>query len=243
MAFDDDSRAINSFAGLSLVLGIIAGSIALKLCCYSGYDRSPILFQVWFFAMLLTLSTGIVSLRYIRHCRNARSGYVMSLTGMAISIYSMYLIVMSMPLTGHQMSRKAMCQSNLKQLGMASLMYVQDWGETWMPAKNWASDKILGNYIKNDGVFDCPKIEGTTDEQTDYEYNIHVTGTENKDFVNDPSVVICIADGKPVDRSTDKAGTEFSYPHESGRNILFCDGHVKWFSMEKVSTMCRYRIK
>jgi len=143
----------------------------------------------------------------------------------------------------HGNGRKATCQSNLKQLGLASFMYVQDWDEQWMPSKSWASEAVLGNYVKNNGVFDCPSITGTATIQIDYEYNVRVAGSKNKSFVHDPSTVLCMADSKPVDRATDKAGTEFHYPHTSGMNVLFCDGHVKWTRKENAVQAYSLRIK
>ncbi|MDD3926371.1 MAG: DUF1559 domain-containing protein [bacterium] len=139
--------------------------------------------------------------------------------------------------------RRATCQSNLKQLGLAAFMYMQDWDEQWMPSKGWASEAVLGNYVKNDGVFDCPFVTGTTTMQIDYEYNIHVAGTKNKNFAKDTSTVLCMADSKPVNRAADRAGTEFHYPHSSGMNVLFCDCHVKWVRKGRDSQAYSLRIK
>ena len=57
-------------------------------------------------------------------------------------------------------ARKSNCQSNLKQMGTAVLMYVQDYDETYTPAYcinptvPWPA--LLQPYIKNSGVFSCP---------------------------------------------------------------------------------------
>ncbi|MCA1594996.1 MAG: DUF1559 domain-containing protein [Chloroflexi bacterium] len=66
-------------------------------------------------------------------------------------------------------ARKASCASNLKQLGTATLMYVQDYDEKYPPGDNWhgttaALDAnyqcgnrfMLSPYIKSEAVWHCP---------------------------------------------------------------------------------------
>jgi len=151
--------------------------------------------------------------------------------------------------------RRSTCMTNLKQLGLASFMYSQDWDDRWMPARGWAGDALY-NYVKNDGIFDCPRISGTASMQTDYEYNPNIAGAGMKDFVNDPGTVLCMADGRPKNRDTAVAGMEFSYPHMYYRTFLgiklegreemhclFCDTHVGRLSRQEAPAKCKYRIK
>lgn len=78
-------------------------------------------------------------------------------------------------------ARRSSCMSNLKQLGLAWMMYVQDYDETAPPvytcnnpvdgtcsggvALYWmqtsASPGMLGSYVKNPQVFLCPSVAGT----------------------------------------------------------------------------------
>jgi prepilin-type N-terminal cleavage/methylation domain-containing protein/prepilin-type processing-associated H-X9-DG protein len=60
-------------------------------------------------------------------------------------------------------ARKASCQSNLKQLGSAFMMYKQDYDERypfggWLPAGNGSGEwqNTVAPYIKNKGVYRCP---------------------------------------------------------------------------------------
>ncbi|MBU0478263.1 DUF1559 domain-containing protein [bacterium] len=61
-----------------------------------------------------------------------------------------------------EMARKAKCMSNLKQMGMALMMYSDDWDDWILPGYraggSWYSDLISTGYIKgNQGeVFKCP---------------------------------------------------------------------------------------
>lgn len=59
-------------------------------------------------------------------------------------------------------ARKANCMSNLKQIGIAVMMYVQDYDETYMvgesttPLRYWYN--VLDPYTKSKQVFICPDV-------------------------------------------------------------------------------------
>src|SRR5688500_10748091 len=60
-------------------------------------------------------------------------------------------------------ARKASCQSNLKQLGSAFMMYIQDYDERypfggWLPNSlgTWEWQNTIAPYVKNKGVYRCP---------------------------------------------------------------------------------------
>jgi len=64
-----------------------------------------------------------------------------------------------------EQARKAACMSNMKQIGIALMMYVQDWDETYpfinacgtAPANQVGPISIkLDPYVKNKQVFSCP---------------------------------------------------------------------------------------
>jgi len=58
-----------------------------------------------------------------------------------------------------EQARKASCQSNLKQIGMAVMMYVQDFDERYPMGTLYSHGyfyDILDPYIKNDQIWICP---------------------------------------------------------------------------------------
>lgn len=80
-------------------------------------------------------------------------------------------------------ARQTACSSNLRQIGMAFGMYVQDYDErlpdrrdlkvalgyhpwnTWPasdPRGGWAG-VVLNPYVKNDGIWSCPSVAGALD--------------------------------------------------------------------------------
>jgi prepilin-type N-terminal cleavage/methylation domain-containing protein/prepilin-type processing-associated H-X9-DG protein len=58
-----------------------------------------------------------------------------------------------------EQARKAACQSNLKQIGMAVMMYVQDYDEKYPMGTMYTGGffyRLLEPYVKNDQVWICP---------------------------------------------------------------------------------------
>ena len=65
-------------------------------------------------------------------------------------------------------ARRANCQSNLKQIGLAITQYMQDYDETVMP--HWIGSAVYPGtqrwmdlsqpYAKSTGIFDCPDMPG-----------------------------------------------------------------------------------
>ncbi|NCO34344.1 MAG: hypothetical protein AUJ92_17170 [Armatimonadetes bacterium CG2_30_59_28] len=75
-------------------------------------------------------------------------------------------------------ARTASCQSNLKQIGLAQVMYSQDYDETIMPnglTPYYWSD-LLQPYIRNRQVFDCPSssIANWSPSATTFSYALNM---------------------------------------------------------------------
>jgi len=61
-------------------------------------------------------------------------------------------------------ARATSCLSNMKQIGLAALMYVQDYDEKFAPNRIRHADGthstwrcVVMPYMKNDGLFLCPR--------------------------------------------------------------------------------------
>jgi prepilin-type N-terminal cleavage/methylation domain-containing protein/prepilin-type processing-associated H-X9-DG protein len=77
-------------------------------------------------------------------------------------------------------ARQASCLSNTKQLGLALLMYVQDYDETfphaafWNQAQSfstfysWTSQRCIQPFIKNKGIYVCPSDPKRTQHDAAY---------------------------------------------------------------------------
>lgn len=82
-----------------------------------------------------------------------------------------------------EQARRASCASNLKQLGLAVLMYVQDYDERFPCGDNWHGDNpavdaqyycgttfMLRSYIKSERIWRCPDDSNwdSSSEKLDY---------------------------------------------------------------------------
>ncbi|MEA3402959.1 MAG: DUF1559 domain-containing protein [Armatimonadota bacterium] len=63
-------------------------------------------------------------------------------------------------------ARQTACLSNLKQIGMAVLMYAQDYDGTFTPSDqhcdppNYVWSQLIEPYVKNEEIFICPSFGG-----------------------------------------------------------------------------------
>jgi prepilin-type N-terminal cleavage/methylation domain-containing protein/prepilin-type processing-associated H-X9-DG protein len=120
-------------------------------------------------------------------------------------------------------ARQASCQSNLKQIGLATAQYSQDYDERTVPLLYVATPKIfywwgsfttgdttydmngglLNPYMKNGQILDCPDAAnvplGATPQPLAYGMNFMTLGTGNMGIslasVNRPAETVAFADG------------------------------------------------
>ena len=140
-----------------------------------------------------------------------------------------------------EQARRAVCISNLKQIGLALFMYQQDQDEKFPYA---AVDGTLGvaersyqtlsSYISAAKIFVCPSdsvdraasnVDSLSCNSLSYAYYAKCTGMTSTDtaIAADQNAKDTVAWGTDGKFDTDAPhGTE-------GGNFLFVDGHVKWF--------------
>lgn len=107
------------------------------------------------------------------------------------------------------------CEGNLKQLGMAVLMYAQD-NDGFLPLKtNWRHSTFP--YTKNNQVYLCPKGDK---KKIGYAMNRAVSGRSLNEFTSseqaETAMLFDAIHGRPACR------------HSGGGNVAFVDSHVKW---------------
>ncbi len=162
-------------------------------------------------------------------------------------------------------ARTASCQSNLKQIALASKMYSSDYDNCVTPADMGAAGSyyiftnLLQPYIKNTQVFLCPSKndQGWTGGGgpgsyvcveswavvSNYTVNYCVskgyTSTVSEADLTKPAESIEYCDGLcPNAQPTNAATTCFGVDatrHNQGANCSFYDGHVKWLPKDKLN--------
>ncbi len=149
-------------------------------------------------------------------------------------------------------ARQTSCLSNVKQIGLALMMYAEDYDECY-PTVNHVTGydwfPPLYPYVKNRQIFRCPAYKaGAGEPETDYLLNgLFAHGSSMAQF-DAPAEQICIAvrqqgvnatgyhpwpdDGTTWDDLS--AYSEFENRiakavHNGGSNYGFGDGHAKWY--------------
>jgi len=142
-----------------------------------------------------------------------------------------YFLLFPIPSTSRRKAKQVSCLSNLKQIGMGTVMYTQDYDECLPPASEWQTN--LSPYIKNDQVFHCPEAVGgkaqpPPPDAGSYAYNRALDRMKLK-RVADPENTVSTYDSTRFLRNANDALTSLPKPgrHLSANNIGFADGHAK----------------
>ena len=159
-------------------------------------------------------------------------------------------------------ARQSSCLSNVKQIAVGTMMYVQDYDEMLPYSYNWDTAwvapphpvfylQVIQPYIKNEQVLKCPsepnQLWGYGRSQQHLPYR--QVGANNPPplpigRINRPAEVHMLMDSFPT------AGWNYMYTycsicsptlthsiserHNGGANVGFWDGHAKWMSWSDI---------
>ena len=112
---------------------------------------------------------NVIEERWVRS-RGGRRGFTLIELLVVIAIIAILAaILLPVFARAREQARRASCASNLKQLGLAVLQYVQDYDEKFPPGDNWHGTSqqtdgqyycgnrfMLNPYIKSEKVWHCP---------------------------------------------------------------------------------------
>jgi prepilin-type N-terminal cleavage/methylation domain-containing protein/prepilin-type processing-associated H-X9-DG protein len=159
-------------------------------------------------------------------------------------------------------ARQTSCLSNLKQVALAQMMYIEDYDEMLPYAQNW--DPAFGSmpssaywfmviqpYMKNTQALKCPSANSVAGTITDYGRCQHHLpyrqpgGSISLAVFKYPAEVNMFCDAYPT------AGWNWMYTycpicsptltnaisnrHNGGANMAFFDGHCKWLSWATIT--------
>lgn len=146
----------------------------------------------------------------------------------------------------------ASCQSNLKQIGLGFMQYLQDYDERFPPSRvtstqGWAD--VLQPYVKSKQLFQCPQASSSpssTAFTTDYFYNRRVSRVTQDKLIMTPLTILG-GDGQDEAPSwnfwsalSPDATTNVYSPCQrhlnNMANYMFADGHVKALKPTAISS-------
>lgn len=135
-------------------------------------------------------------------------------------------------------ARQTSCISNVKQMGLGILMYMQDYDEKLPTTTNWM-DKITP-YIKNDVVFHCPEASRRNNSIYGYAFNSQNSGMALEKF-STPNATIMLYDSTNLSQhATDALSTLPNPERHGGKNVVgYLDGHVRPLSLMEMNTANR----
>ena len=153
-------------------------------------------------------------------------------------------------------ARQSSCLSNVKQITMGFMMYLQDYDEKFM-RHCWCVGSTcwmygVQPYAKNWAMFDCPSKPGAWQSCVrSYGFNMQMLDCKVLADLNKPAEIIMVADARKLNASTgakcpvaylnhamnggacgwsgcNSADSCLAERHNEGANIGFADGHSKW---------------
>lgn len=152
----------------------------------------------------------------------APSANVSYLSGFAAMVGSPQTIVGAMMSRARENARRASCSSNLKQIGLAALMLMQDHDEKIaMTPQNFKAK--LFPYAKTMEIFRCPSVKSGES----YSFNGNLANRSLSAIAN-PSQVVMFYEGK---------GGQLDFRHLGTANVAFVDGHVRTISRSEAKTL------
>ena len=146
-----------------------------------------------------------------------------------------------------EQARRAVCKSNLKQIGLGLIIYSNDYKESFpfgKPSELKDVDYVMGDfsvlwssdYIKSVGIFKCPSTTDNTDflsaGDTFWEGSASYGYDNSKNAVSPPHVAV--AADRPDIWYGDYIFRNSGNHKAEGQNIVFCDGHVEWVGAPKL---------
>jgi len=110
-------------------------------------------------------------------------------------------------------ARAVSCLSNVKQISLGAMMFVQDWDEAFK-LKAGSYKKSLMPYIKNEAIFKCPSDSSGA---ISYSFNANLAGVKMAK-VHAPAQTVMIYEGK---------NGKLDFRHEGKAAVGLADGHAK----------------
>ncbi|MCW3095528.1 MAG: hypothetical protein JWL77_1146 [Chthonomonadaceae bacterium] len=129
-------------------------------------------------------------------------------------------------------ARAVSCLSNVKQIGLGTMMYAEDYDQRLPIAATWQTG--IDPYIKNRQVFHCPAALGapypSASPGTNYAYNSALDMMKVKRIAN-PAMTVSTYDSTSVEENAHDALTSLPSPgRHTGRNSVgFADGHAQFW--------------
>ncbi|HLK56805.1 MAG TPA: hypothetical protein VKU00_09585 [Chthonomonadaceae bacterium] len=126
------------------------------------------------------------------------------------------------------------CMSHIKQLGLALILYSQDYDNRLPRAGDWMDATYP--YSKNRNVYRCPDLQPARPKDFGYAFN-STFANRAMTAISDPWQEILLYDSTNLSWNANAPGlTGMANPprHHGGDNVGFADGHAGWVKLTTV---------
>jgi len=121
--------------------------------------------------------------------------------------------------------------SNMKQVCLGALMYVQDYDEA-LPLNNWPES--LDQYIRNRQVYGCPGAPGM---EVAVALNAQLAGVNQREVANPPETILFFSSDNGADAPWGGAESVAPARFDGMISVGFVDGHAKTMAPEDAKMM------
>jgi prepilin-type processing-associated H-X9-DG protein len=216
----DDRKKLDGAIVILCVL--IAGDIVVL--CGGASILFALIMPLWV-AIILGIPIGL--LVFFLLCATILHGGADSMDFVVPHIIIFVLAIVLFPVfsSARAKAQKIACLSNVKQLGLAVLMYAQDWDDRFPSANHWGDAAI--RYLEPQNVptlLHCPVASSAYG----YAFN-QALDQLPVDKVSSPKQIVMLFEADATNRNTAGNRNLVAKPprHSGEDNYLFADGHAK----------------
>jgi prepilin-type processing-associated H-X9-DG protein len=192
---------------------------------------------------------GIISLIMIAKSKGRLKGMGFAITGIAVPVAALPFVAISLGVMlpalvrARDMGQRAVCMSNLKQLGVAAITYADNNKGQYPTADKWC-DLLEPYYGNNGNVLICP---ATRNKKYDYTKTIDPNAKHQCSYAINPNAkrdcrfpagTVFLFESNPGWNQS--GGSELATTQNHGEkacNVLFCDGHVEFVHAEDINKL------
>jgi uncharacterized membrane protein len=174
---------------------------------------------------------GVIALIQIGRSRGRLRGQGLAGVGILVSASLMALTVWMIAAREGTANRKITCLAHMKDLAVATQMYLEDYDNRFPPAAEWCES--LKEYARSrTEVFHCPAARNL---ECAYAYNATLSARMYDQLADAARLPVVFES----DRGWEAAGGPELVPpeprHFGGDNLGFADGHAAWMSRQRVA--------
>jgi prepilin-type N-terminal cleavage/methylation domain-containing protein/prepilin-type processing-associated H-X9-DG protein len=131
-------------------------------------------------------------------------------------------------------ARKAVCKSNLKNIGLCAKMYSQDYNDKWPCLTDMTDPRgatyalLVDTFITDSALLNCPSSNSSAPQDMTQSLSMNDYAYYFGNSYGDEALSATWVNADGWGGSTGSASTANS--HDAGANCLYGDGHVEWKS-------------